>query len=127
MPEEYCNLMVIKDSYATTNGSEKVAEQTAESNRSEGINVTARYSDIDMVVHVNNATYARWMMDEIPVELQQPNSLKKMNINYLGECFLGDKVKVYHTVINKSNLLHEVVDSNGDKLICLMHSIWEEE
>ena len=127
LPEEYCNLMVIKDSYATTSGSEKVAEQTAESNRSEGIYENARYSDIDMVDHVNNATYARWMMDEIPVELQRPNILKKMNINYLGECFLGDKVKVHHTVINKSNFLHEVVNSNGDKVICRMHSLWEEE
>jgi len=127
LPEEYCSLMVIKDSYATTSGSEKVAEQTAESNRSEGIYVTARYADIDMVDHANNATYARWMMDEIPVELQRSNTLKNMNINYLGECFLGERVKVYHTVINKSNLLHEVISSNGDKMICRMHSIWEEE
>ena len=66
-------------------------------------------------------------MDEIPVELQRTNTLKNMNINYLGECFLGERVKVYHTVINKSNLLHEVISSNGDKMICRMHSIWEEE
>lgn len=125
LPEEYSKLMVIKDSYATTHGSEKVAERDVESDRSEGIYATAHYSDIDMVNHVNNATYARWMMDEIPGDHQRKNTIKKLNINYLGECFLGDKVKVFHSVINQSNLLHEVLNNDGSKVICRTHSSWE--
>ena len=125
LPAEYSNLMENKDSYATIAGSEKVAEQEAESNRSEGLFMTARNSDIDMVDHVNNATYARWMMDELPVQYQQKNSLKKLTINYLGESYLGDKVKVYHTLVTSTNLLHEVVDTESGKVICRTNTIWE--
>jgi acyl-ACP thioesterase len=127
LPSEFCDLMEINATYATTEGTEKVDEPDVDSNRSNGIDITARYSDIDMVDHVNNAIYARWMMDEVPVDYQQRNTIKKLSINYLGECFLGDKVKVFHTVIKQLNLLHEVVNSNGDKVICRIHSTWEEE
>ena len=125
LPSEFCDLMEIDATYATTEGTEKVVEPDAECNRSNGIGITARYSDIDMIDHVNNATYARWMMDEVPVDYRQKNAIKKLNINYLGESFLGDKIRVTHTEINQSNLLHEVIVSKGEKVICRIHSGWE--
>ena len=125
LPDEYTNLMDINNTYATRSGSEKVVED-AERDRSRGIHVTAHYSDIDMVDHVNNATYARWMMDEIPVHYQQRNTINKLNINYLGECFVGDQVKVIHTEVSGSNLLHQVLNSDGDEVICRAYSSWEQ-
>lgn len=127
LPSEFCDLMEINATYATTEGTEKVDEPNVEAYRSNGIDITARYSDIDMVDHVNNAIYARWMMDEVPVDYQQRNTIKKLSINYLGESFLGDKIRVDHALIDQSTLLHEVVNNNGDKVICRIHSSWEEE
>jgi hypothetical protein len=74
--------MEINATYATTEGTEKVDEPNVEDNRSNGIDITARYSDIDMVDHA---------------------------------------------LIDQSTLLHEVVNNNGDKVICRIHSNWEED
>jgi len=127
LPDEYSNLMEINDNYATVGGSEKVPEPDTESNKSAGINVTASYSDIDMVDHVNNATYARLMMDEITSDYQQNNYIKKLNINYLGECFLGDEVNINHASENNSDILHEVININSNNVICRARSSWHQQ
>jgi medium-chain acyl-[acyl-carrier-protein] hydrolase len=127
LPVEYSNLMAINDTYATVGGSEKVAEPGTESDKSAGINVTAHHSDIDMVDHVNNATYARWMMDEMAVDFQQKNKIKKLNINYLGECFLGEKVIINHAADSQSGILHEVIKGSSNKVICRAQSCWHKQ
>ena len=127
LPAEYSDLMEIKNSYATTGGTEKVEEANGENKRSEGMQRTAQYSDIDMVDHVNNATYLRWLMDEIPAEYQQNNKIKNISVNYIGESFLGNDVQVFHTILNPTNLLHEVVDTKSGKVICRTNSGWELE
>jgi acyl-ACP thioesterase len=124
LPAEFSSLMEINDSYATTAGSEKVGESAAQIERSKGMFATAHHSDIDMVDHVNNATYARWMMDEILVEYLQKSVLEKIQINYLGECFLGDEVAVSHILVKESDLLHEVMNIDTQQVICRMHTIW---
>ena len=127
LPVEYSNLMEINDTYATANGSEKVAEPGAGRDKSAGIKVIARFSDIDMVDHVNNATYARWMMDEISPEYQQKHNFKKLNINYLGECFLGDKLNINHDSITHSDILHEVINISSSNVICRAQSAWHKQ
>ena len=126
LPSEYSDLMVFNDVYATAAGSEKVAAPEDRANRSNGIQVTARYSDIDMVDHVNNATYARWMMDEVPADYQQQNEIKKLNINYLGECFMGDELEVSNALENQTLLVHEVVNLRTANVICRAQSDWEQ-
>ena len=125
LPEKYSDLMILNTTYATSQGCEKVVASGSEQNKSEGISVTARYSDIDMVDHVNNATYVRWMMDEMPGDYQQKNSVKKMSINYLGECFVGDELEVTHVLINTPSLLHEVLNQGTSNVICRAHSEWK--
>jgi acyl-ACP thioesterase len=124
LPKEFSNLMEIKDSYATTSGTKKVGELPTLGDKSIGTIVTANYSDIDMVDHVNNATYARWVMDEVPVEYLQNNTLVKIDINYLGECFLGEKVNASHRQVAESNLLHEVENRNTKQPICRAQTQW---
>ncbi len=125
LPGEYGNLMEIEDAYATANGSEKVISSEKQPESSNGTSMTARYSDIDMVDHVNNATYMRWMMDEIPESYHQHKTLVKLNINYLGQAFLGEEVGVSHSLIQQSNLLHEITNSGSKEVICRAQSIWQ--
>ena len=126
LPSDYSDLMVLNEAYATTGGSEKVAEAEDQKDKSTGIHVTARYSDIDMVDHVNNATYARWMMDEVPTDYQQQNEIKKLDINYLGECFMGDELEVNHVLEDQTLLVHEVVNLRTANVICRSQSVWEQ-
>ena len=126
LPSEFCDLMKINATYATTEGTEKVVTPEINGNSSTGIDITALYSDIDMVDHVNNATYARWIMDELSVDYQLKNTIKKLNINYIGESFLGNKIKVYHTPIDQSNLLHEVINSSSNKVVCRIQTEWQQ-
>jgi acyl-ACP thioesterase len=119
-------MMEIKDSYATAGGAEKVVGPDTPSDKTDGIYITARYSDIDMVDHVNNASYVRWLMDDMPHKYQQKHSLKKLNINYLNEGFLGDKLKVVQTTNTDAMLIHEILNTDTEKVICRMNSFWQD-
>jgi medium-chain acyl-[acyl-carrier-protein] hydrolase len=124
LQEKYSDMMILNNTYATTSGSEKVVGEGSQRTKSEGAHVTARYSDIDMVDHVNNATYVRWMMDEIPRTYQQKKSIKKLSINYLGECFMGDELKVNHSKEREILLDHEVLNQSSNIVICRAQSEW---
>lgn len=126
VPKKYSDLMILNNTYATTAGSEKVVGADIGKARSEGAHFTARYSDIDMVDHVNNATYVRWMMDEISEACQQKKSIKKLSINYLGECFMGDELKVNHFKESQTSLVHEVFDLRTANVICRAQSEWKQ-
>lgn len=54
---------------------------------------TVRYSDLDLVGHVNNVRYITWMIDTYGTYNQEsrPSALE---INYLGETSLGDSVLI---------------------------------
>ncbi|MDF2157345.1 acyl-ACP thioesterase domain-containing protein [Algoriphagus sp. CAU 1675] len=53
--------------------------------------IKVRYSDLDLYNHVNNTSYIRWiedMLGELGLDINY------LNINYLGECMLGDEVNL---------------------------------
>lgn len=117
LPTTYSDLMIINDEYAHKGGSVKVIEDVADNKQSSGQNLVVQHSDIDMVEHVNNATYVRWIMDELFDKTSPKKQLVGMDINYLGECFHGETVKVYHLLKNESSLSHEVANEVTGKVI----------
>ena len=127
LPEAYVSKMIIKNDYATTSGTMKLAVPEIELERSEGNLVSAQHSDIDMVDHVNNATYARWLVDELPDNFHQQMRIKQLTINYLDEVFKGDELMVRHGEQVNRSLLHEIINVKTNKLICLANSIWRKQ
>jgi acyl-ACP thioesterase len=51
-----------------------------------------RYADLDMVHHVNNATYVQWSTETTPAELWQSHLPSVIDAHFLAECVLGDTV-----------------------------------
>ncbi|RLD23673.1 MAG: hypothetical protein DRI71_04790 [Bacteroidetes bacterium] len=125
LPSTYIDLMIINNVYSFQGGSVKVSESENIDQKSSGLETKAAYSDIDMVDHVNNATYIRWMMDELSQEFHLNKQLKQLDVNYLGECFLGDIVKVNHHSQSGPTLQHEVANEVSGKVICRANSLWQ--
>lgn len=86
---------LIHNEYSLEGGAQKVGI-TDDALQWQGKNsFEARYSDVDMVNHVNNASYVRWVMDESRTIF--PNhTLESFTINYLSEVHLGDRIEVRH-------------------------------
>ncbi len=51
-------------------------------------------SDLDVNHHVNNAEYAKWVMDCFDVDTQSTRLLRSLQVNYLAETLLGDRVRI---------------------------------
>jgi len=56
---------------------------------------TAAYSDIDYNKHVNNARYAKWAEDAMPEGLLSSAASIRMDINYLAEVLLEEKLEIF--------------------------------
>ena len=125
LPSNYVDLMSINNNYSIHDGAVKVIDPESADNKKVGLVIKAAHSDIDMVDHVNNAAYVRWLMDELTQEFYSINQLKKLNINYLGECFLGNTVSVSHHSQSNTTLQHEVTNTSSGKVICRANSIWQ--
>jgi medium-chain acyl-[acyl-carrier-protein] hydrolase len=56
--------------------------------------LTAGYSAIDMMAHVNNARYIEWICDCFPIEHYSNHQLDWLQINYLNEVKPGDLISL---------------------------------
>lgn len=56
--------------------------------------ITAHYSDIDIMGHVNNARYADWVTDCFPIDIFRQKHLHSLQINYIKEIKTGDCISV---------------------------------
>ncbi|MFC2080227.1 acyl-[acyl-carrier-protein] thioesterase [Bacteroidota bacterium] len=54
-----------------------------------------RYSDLDIVAHVNNVKFIEWCTDALSPELLLEHSVTEIEINYISEAKLGDKVEIF--------------------------------
>jgi acyl-ACP thioesterase len=52
---------------------------------------TVVLSDLDMNQHVNNASYVRWVVDQIPYNFYNTHDIKEVIINYVNQLKQGDK------------------------------------
>ncbi len=124
LPVHYAELMPVKPEYATTRGAEKVKAPVEEGNK-KGITVTARYTDIDTVDHINNATYVRWLTDGLYAAGYRPHQISRLAINYLSEGFLGEEYRVTEAAILSGKHLHEVVNTASGRVICRAVTCWQ--
>lgn len=51
-----------------------------------------RYGDLDINQHVNNTSYVEWMLEGMPAEVQNRLGLVELEINFLAESFLQDRI-----------------------------------
>ena len=124
LPPEYLDLMTTHDLYATLTGAEKAVNETAQSEAINSSEITARYSDTDMVKHVNNAVYMRWALDAFRPDHFGHYQLKGLTINYLNETLLDSTVVIKYWQISNYEFFHEIVDASDNSLICRIKTSW---
>lgn len=59
------------------------------------LKLTAGYSAVDMLGHVNNSRYVEWICDSFPIETYKDRRLEWMQINYDKEIRPGEEVAVH--------------------------------
>lgn len=75
------------------------------------MNIKAKYTDIDMHNHVNNAVYIRWIEDVLGDLKSQ--RIQFIKIQYIKEVKLGDEIEIFTT--NEDNKFYFEAIINNDK------------
>lgn len=87
-----------------------------------------KYSDLDVVRHVNNIQYLRIILDTFAFEYRSRFHIKSFEINYLSEALINQDLKIL--TANKSNsndYQHEIVRMDDGSIICRAESYWEKD
>lgn len=66
-----------------------------------------RYSDVDVVQHVNNARYLEWICDLSPLQLLPNRALSSITINFNHEATLGEVVSLSSSTPSENVILME--------------------
>lgn len=65
-----------------------------------------RYSDIDVMQHVNNTRYVEWFQDALPTQFWEKNQLKSFQINYIHEIKENEDIGIYVKEKQENSQLH---------------------
>jgi len=108
VPEEFNYLADIRTDRALGSSFSKVRPQKDLKSEFKEI---AKYTDIDMHNHVNNAVYARWIEDCLGNI--SPERVSQLNIQYINQVKLGDNIEIF--MDRKENRCFFEAKLNNDK------------
>ncbi len=87
-----------------------------------------KYSDLDVVQHVNNTQYQRFILDTFSSGFRNEFHIKSFEINYLAEALIDDDLKILTGRSSKQyEYKHEIRRSADEKIICRAVSLWEKD
>jgi medium-chain acyl-[acyl-carrier-protein] hydrolase len=66
---------------------------------------TVTAEDLDFNNHASNVSYVKWLVEAMPVEVQNNYLLSELDINYRAECYLDDLISIQ---------THQKVDENEE-------------
>tara|TARA_R110000868_G_scaffold378658_5_gene644192 strand:+ start:8179 stop:8919 length:741 start_codon:yes stop_codon:yes gene_type:complete len=89
----------------------KSNRMSAISNVENDISFTVRRSDLDMNLHVNNATYIDWMLESLPLE--ETTSITSFDIVYLHEGLEGDVISSCKEIGTAGSLKLQLSNQDG--------------
>jgi acyl-ACP thioesterase len=86
-----------------------------------------RYRDLDINQHVNNASYVEWMIESLPADVQNKLRLSELEINFLAESFLQDRVVAWcQTQDSTHTVFHHALfrEADGQELV-RARTVWQ--
>lgn len=88
---------------------------------------TVRYSDLDMVEHVNNVRYLTWLIDTYG-RFNLEARATFLEVNYLGETGLGDSVLLQKEKLEEKPLSfrHRIMHAGQDNEVLRAYLEWQE-
>jgi medium-chain acyl-[acyl-carrier-protein] hydrolase len=81
-------------------------------NIQESFSVQARYSDVDLMGHVNNARYIEWITDSFPMQQFQTRQLEWLQINYLSEIKPAEIISICSEADKKDSSISYILGKN---------------
>ncbi len=75
-----------------------------------------RWHDIDSNQHVNNTKYVEWLLESVPTDILNDNTLSSIDINFKNESVLGDKITTQSQAIEEG-FIHKIQNQNGQELV----------
>ena len=79
-----------------------------------------RFGNLDINQHVNNACYVEWMLEGMPVDILNELALAELEINFLAESFLHDRVAARCRPLNSGSreFQHSLIrEADGQELV----------
>jgi acyl-ACP thioesterase len=85
-----------------------------------------KYSDLDLNDHVNNATYACWILDSYPVDFHRAHRLRSMALNFLAEVGGDDSVTLSTQEVEPLRMAHTIRRRIDAAEACRAELIWKD-
>ena len=85
-------------------------------------NVHVRYSDLDLIGHVNNVLYGEWSVETVPQELHGSHVVRAIELQFRAEARFGDDVTV-RTGRSDGTFLHLI--TAGNRELARVRTAWE--
>lgn len=63
-----------------------------------------KYSDLDVVGHVNNVKFIEWCIDAIPPDITMHFNISDIEINFISEAKPGEKVEIFCSDLSENTL-----------------------
>lgn len=87
-----------------------------------------KYSDIDLVNHVNNVQYYSIILDSMSFHFRKNFRLKSFEINYLAETLPEEELEIITENSSEDHqYIHEIRKLKDRKPVCRAISIWEKD
>ena len=83
-----------------------------------------KYSDLDLNNHVNNATYARWILDSYPVAFHRGHRVSRLNLNFLAEVNAEDSVAISTREVEPQRTIHTLRRQRDGVESCRAEVVW---
>lgn len=64
-----------------------------------------KYSDLDIVEHVNNVKFVEWCIDALDPDLIMNKSISDFTINFISEARIGDQVEIHSSHMKDNAIL----------------------
>ena len=75
------------------------------------------YSDVDINGHINSIKYIEHILDLFPRQRFEQQGIRRFEIAYKAESYLGDRLSFYEQIINENETDIEVRKNNSD-VVC---------
>jgi acyl-ACP thioesterase len=83
-----------------------------------------RYADIDLNLHVNNASYVAWAVEGISPEVWKASRIAELEVQYRAECTLGSTVLSRVQPAGDGSYLHAIVREEDGRELARLETRW---
>ncbi len=119
------NIDLLKDKMALNEDIQKIEALTSADTSSY---YTVKYSDIDIVNHVNNIEYYNIILDSIPASFRKEFYIESFEINYIAEALLGDELEIVsQQITGNQDFIYEVRRNTDKKVLCRSLIKWKKD